>query len=203
MSAPEEDLSQFPARGKLDYRSIQVEMQAISMYLSICEMLATEIMLAPTAASIEENACKSEPVTHFDDKGRFRRSAWYKREVSPLNKKDELMAAASWLHVVGAFHDGHLYQVRAFRDHRNDVAHNLARYLLDHERDLDGVLSARAFECLAHICSWRVAMDAHRRGGAAGYVKDWKLTMTPQLRVLLHLNEAFSKFLDSEESGPD
>lgn len=83
-------------------------------------------------------------------------SGKYKSRVVVLQPKDELTACCLFLKDVGCFSDSDIEIVKRIRKHRNSVAHEIASYLTNATRQVDGALLLDAYRVVKHLDLWWV-----------------------------------------------
>lgn len=110
---------------KLEPENIRANLVRAGLYLAGWEMLKAEI----------QDQVKSFFLIGFDEKG-YTYSDDYKQRVLPRHKS-RFEASLIWLVEAGALTEPEADQVRALREYRNEVAHELPKMLVEVGHDIE------------------------------------------------------------------
>lgn len=117
-------------------------------------LIAASIFLA--AFELLKSAIVGRIRSFFGDK--FRNGEWiasdeYKRECLDLDKSP-LRASLMWLKKMAAIDDADIVEVNAIREHRNDLAHDLMKYLGTADAEVDIRLLGRIHALVIKVERW-------------------------------------------------
>lgn len=137
----------------LDQGQMRGNLQAASLFLLTYELLKQAIV----------DEIGESYALRFDADGKWIPSQLYTREVVSLDqrkRKDVVHASCLWLRGEGVMTDADIKKFREIRRHRNQIAHELIKYLSSSGHEIDMQLFAGMFELLAKIDRWWI-MNFH------------------------------------------
>lgn len=116
----------------LNPKSLKDNLINSSLFLSAYEIMKSTIIEKPkdfftTSWHIDQNTGEL--------KGEKSRS--YKEKVISLYKKDEFHACCLWFYNHGVLNDDDLERIKLIRRHRNEIAHELPKFLADANHNVD------------------------------------------------------------------
>lgn len=103
----------------LDPDSLKTNLVRASVYLASYELLKSAIVENPRGFI---NMGNPDPSTDGQK---------YSEDVVSLNPKDRLHASCLWFHKMGAIDDADITTIKDIRNHRNEIAHELLKYIGD------------------------------------------------------------------------
>jgi hypothetical protein len=86
----------------------------------------------------------------FDEKGMLYDEEGYAQQVTSLDKS-KFRASAKWLVNSGAITDEQVEVLERLRSHRNDIAHELVKYIIDPDEEPDADLFIQVMEVVRAI----------------------------------------------------
>src|SRR5687768_12192121 len=110
---------------KLEPENIRANLVRAGLYLAGWEMLKTEV----------QDKVKAFYLIGFDENG-FTYSDDYEKRVLARHKS-RFLASVLWLVEAGALTEADADQLRALREYRNEVAHELPKMLVEVGHDID------------------------------------------------------------------
>jgi hypothetical protein len=114
-----------------------------SLYLSAYEMLIHSVV----------ERIKEFYIRGFDGE-KYIYGEDYKNDVKSLYKQDIVVASSLWLRDNGAITDDDVENIKAFKLHRNDIAHELPKYLLDSDFNVEFSYFGEMEALYKKICMW-------------------------------------------------
>lgn len=123
-------------------------LQRVSLYLTAFETLKSAIIERVRGFYTDQ--------WHINDSGEIDSvvSTKYKSRVIVLQPRDELTACCLFLKDVGCFTDPDIETVKQIRRHRNSVAHEIASYLTNPDRQVNHALLLDAYRVVKHLDIW-------------------------------------------------
>jgi len=131
----------------LDSGQMRGNLQAASLFLVAYELLKQAIV----------DEIGESYALEMDEDGKWIPSQVYSREVISLDRrkrKDVVYASCLWLRGEGGITDADIRKFRKIRRHRNEIAHELIKYLSSSSHEINTQLFADMFELLAKIDRW-------------------------------------------------
>lgn len=112
-----------------------------SMFISIYEVCKDFIISKPRDLYTNDWGLESQEI-----------STEYRSKVLSLSRRQSpLEASLLWLKSIGAINDSDINVVNNAREHRNEIAHELPKYLYDPERYVSGVIYYSLLEVVHKI----------------------------------------------------
>ena len=126
----------------LDPEELKSNLQTASLFITAWELLKDSII--------------SYPRQFFSNT--FKDGVWipsqeYKTEVLSKHKKI-LIASYLWLMELNVINDNDIEIIKEIVDHRNDITHELPKYLSDSEFEINISLFRKIFELISKIDTW-------------------------------------------------
>ena len=134
-----------------------------STLLGVFELLKSAVILAPTNVIPPDSAGGRLVLSTFV-KGKFRPAPSYRTRVMKKDN-DEYRAAGRWLGEVGGLTTDECATLLAIREHRNDVAHELASYLIDPRRQINSLAIVDSHQLLTKVGRWSARRSSEAFGG--------------------------------------
>ena len=134
-----------------------------STLLGVFELLKSTVILAPTNVIAPDTAGGRLVLSAFV-KGKFRPAPSYKTRVMK-GDRDAYRAAGRWLGEVECLTTEESTTLLAIRDHRNDVAHELASYLIDPSRQINTLAIVDSHHLLTKVGRWSARRSSEAFGG--------------------------------------
>jgi len=103
----------------LDPDTLKTNLVRASVYLASYELLKAAIVQNPRGFI---NMVNSDPSSDGQE---------YRKNVVSLCPKDRLHASCLWFQKMGAIDDADIAMIKEIRSHRNDIAHELPKYIGD------------------------------------------------------------------------
>ncbi|MCC6652847.1 MAG: hypothetical protein IT348_16965 [Candidatus Eisenbacteria bacterium] len=183
---------------KLQHDSLRDVLLRASVFVTGFELLRHSVVLAPNAVAIGERD-EVEPhhmkFTQFVD-GRLVTTKEYLRHLEPFlepgKRPDYYLAGGRWLASLGVISSDEVLELLELRKYRNRLAHELQRFLLDPDVDLDLRLHSRLTALYGRIERWRVRVDMSLYEEYAGVDLPDHEIASGTLLVLQLLEEALS-----------
>lgn len=140
---------------KLEPGTLHGNLLRASLFLTVFELLRNSVTMAPAAFEIPKMVSGKLEMTQFE-KGRLRPTPYYLDKMREFNvNTDYFRGGALWLGKVAALTASEVEELLALRDYRNEIAHELAGFLIDINRSLGFDRYLRLTELLQKVDRWR------------------------------------------------
>jgi hypothetical protein len=127
-------------RAKLASEQIRATLSFAGLLLVVYEMVKQAVV-----GDVRQFYCRG-----FDETGMLYDEARYARDVRSLDKS-QFRASAKWLVKSGAITDEQVEVLERLHRHRQDIAHELPKYLIDPEHNPDVTLFIEAMHALTAL----------------------------------------------------
>jgi hypothetical protein len=158
---------------KLDPSTMHGNLLQASLFLTVFELLRSSVTMAPAVFELPMSASGEILVTKFE-KGRLHPTPYYLDEIREFDvNTDYYRGGALWLGKMGVLTASEGDELLALRTYRNEVAHELAAFLVDIDKSLAFDRYVRLIELLQKVDRWRIRIDIDRNENYDGQdIKD-------------------------------
>ncbi len=110
-----------------DVDRLEYNLRISSLYLTAYELLKSSIVDRLVSFFSDFNYKDGKPVKTLE----------YKNELNKFDKNDKFRASCLWLHDMKALDMKDVTEILKIREHRNEIAHELAKFLIDDTQEID------------------------------------------------------------------